>query len=177
MRLPDRLVWIDLETTGLSPENDRILEIATVITDSSLKELEAISQVVWVDATGLRMDDVVRKMHTDNGLLADLQWGLPLSTVGAHIVELISDWSAAGGPICGSTPQFDRAFLRHHLPPVERLFNHRVFDVSSLILGELVRTGTAESPQCRGGDAHRALPDIRASISKARELLGRQEAA
>ena len=175
MILPHRLVWIDLETTGLSPQADFPLEIAVVITDNRLRELHSYDMVIRCHRDPKLWHPTVQEMHTANGLITEMRYGAPLAAVEEDVRRMVVNAGAGGGPICGSTPQFDRGFLAEWMPSVERLFNHRVFDVSSLTLGRLIKDGLSDSG--KDAPAHRALPDIRYSIAKARELLGLSEVA
>jgi len=172
MNLPDRLVWVDIETTGLDPVKDRILEVAVVITDNRLVELGMGHWVVRPD--GLALDAFLVKMHTTNGLLGDLKHAAALADVDVMAAGLVRVSGAAGGPICGSSPHFDLSFLRLHMPLLARCFNHRCFDVSTLKLGHLIELGPSlvKAQEEKADTAHRALADIRYSIACARELVG-----
>ena len=189
MILPSRLVWVDLETTGLDPATDKILELAIVVTDEKLREVAARSWVVQQDVDWRDVRQVVQEMHTANGLIAELEAenGLRLRTVECEALELLDMTVPVleKGPICGSSPHFDMAFLRSPGPEHDGYsdgygmfdlavrFNHRVFDVSTLKLGALLRGQVYDSAGVTAEEpAHRALADIRGSIKLAKMILG-----
>lgn len=175
------LAWVDLETTGLDPNKGRILEYAIVFTDLYLEELSYIEGIIHqpVDEAVALMDDFCKEMHTKSGLLAELPG--PQSTLGyedylriaeigikrafATVAELAGDNpSDVIFVIAGSTVAFDRAFLKKAMPEVASLLHYRQLDVSSYKVGfpEIFGTNTS--------DAHRAMPDIRASIEHHRKM-------
>lgn len=173
---PARIVWIDLETTGLNARTDLILEVAAVVTDTSpdLREIARFHCVVahHPDAIASRVDDYVRHMHTANGLLAQIAAGpVPDRVVyeldAAHrLADFIREHTVPGqAPLGGSSPHFDRAALVARWPAVVRLLHHRNVDVSTL------RTLTrAWAPQHARGEAsdHRALDDVLWTINELR---------
>lgn len=173
----DRLVWVDVETTGLDPDYNAILEVAVVVTDGDLVELAAAS---WVCAFPNPIDDgghkqaispVVMKMHTDNNLWQECA----RSDLTMYDVDLLTsgfvDFHAPyyKGPICGSSPHFDKAFLDVSMPFVASKFNHRAFDASTLKQAFMQQYTPITEPA--GDVAHRALSDIRASIQSVRFSL------
>jgi oligoribonuclease len=168
---PENLIWIDLEMTGLNPDTDRILEIATLVTDKHLKVLAtgpelAIHQPESVLAD---MDDWNTEHHTRSGL-----WERVLaSTVSeaeaerdtlAFLREYVPERAS---PMCGNTICQDRRFLVRHMPALEAYFHYRHIDVSTL--KELARRW---APAVLEGDkkesAHRALADIEESVGELR---------
>jgi oligoribonuclease len=169
----DRLVWIDLEMTGLDVDRDVIVEIACIVTDSSLQSLdEGIQLVVHQDAGTLaRMDDFVRNMHTKSGLLPEIEASpidldaaqeQVLAYVRAHVPE------ARSSPLCGNSIGMDRRFLARYMPALDEFLHYRSIDVSSL--KELCRRWYPEIYRGRPGKAeqHRALGDISESIEELR---------
>lgn len=170
MNLPNRLLWIDLETEGLG-DKVQILEIALVVTDARLNELGFLNQVVM--PRGLTLDPFVLNMHVKNGLLADLKHGKPIADVDVLAAGWAHAMGAVGGPACGQSVQADVAWLQSAgMPLLRKCFSHRVFDVSTLKLAELVELGLPESGDEGNQARHRALDDIRYSIRCAREFLG-----
>lgn len=170
MKLPNRLLWVDLETEGLG-EDVQILEVALVVTDNRLNEIGFLNQTVA--PKGLHMNEFVVKMHTKNGLLGDLVHGMPIADLDVLCAGYAHSMKAVGGPACGSSVHNDVRWLETAgMPLLRKCFNHRVFDVSTLKLAELIELQLDECEQARGGPGHRALPDIRVSIQHARELLG-----
>lgn len=165
------LLWIDLETTGLDPQKDAILEVALLVTDNELNEVHAESHVLPFDlATAGAVNSYVVEMHGNNGLwdacLAAKQDRRDPADTYCSVLESMRRYTESKTtPICGSTIAFDRAFLRQHAPFVEAHFSHRNLDVS--VLGEVAARWAPEVWSKRprpGDDAHRALPDIRGSV-------------
>jgi oligoribonuclease len=167
----DRLVWIDLEMTGLEPERHTIVEIACLITDSELNILDdGIDLVVHADATALvEMDDFVRKMHTKSGLLPQIEAAtISLGEAGNQVLEYIRARVPKEGssPLCGNSIGVDRRFLARYLPELDSYLHYRSIDVSSF--KELCRRWYPEEYRGRPGKAesHRALDDIRESVAE-----------
>jgi len=166
-------IWMDLETTGLNPEIDRILEVAVVVTTENLQALHEYSKVVyfteaWVASARERSNAVVRDMHTKNGLWEELsRSSCSLGDIAHELVELIRCHSWKGPPmLAGSSVHFDRSFLRYNLPDVERLLHYRNFDVS--VLKTASEAWGGKLPPRKTVDVHRALPDVLESIEVAR---------
>lgn len=186
MNIPNRLVWVDLETTGLDPAKDLILELAIVVTDSKLNEVAYASWVVKQDVDWTKVHPVVLEMHTANGLKDDVPDGLPIRDIESAACAMLDDLGIKEkGPICGSSPHFDMSFLQQKyvwdgeyfgMRELAKRFNHRVFDVSTLKLAEMMRVQAVCSPATvvrnEPAVAHRALSDIRGSIEAARKCLG-----
>ncbi len=170
--LPDeRLIWIDLEMTGLDCDRDSILEIAIVITDKNLTiiaegpELAIRHSLDRLDA----MDDWNRKQHQKSGLwqrVAESDVGI--ADAEARTLAFLSEWVDAGkSPMCGSSICQDRRFLHRLMPRLERHFHYRHIDVSTL--KELARRWAPEVARGFSKDSsHTALSDIRDSISELR---------
>ncbi len=176
------MVWIDLETTGLDPEKDTILEVAVVVT-SLLRSPSLVSEPhyyeftadSWVvkPANGLpALHPAVLEMHSKNGLLGELHDGDAIGAVDVMAAGLVHSLDAAGGPIAGSTPSFDKRFLDRHMPLLASCFNHRCFDVSTLKQAWAQQYARSWEDVCHPDEAeqHRALADIRYSISIARRI-------
>ncbi|MCT6876053.1 oligoribonuclease [Frischella perrara] len=165
----NNLIWIDLEMTGLDPNRDRIIEIATVITDSDLNILAegpvlAISQP---ESQLALMDDWNVNTHTSTGLLNRVKLSnISEQQAEQQTIDFISQWVPENcSPICGNTIGQDRRFLFNYMPKLEKYFHYRYLDVSTIkelarrwkpeILTELTKKGT-----------HQALDDIKDSISE-----------
>lgn len=169
----DRLVWIDLEMTGLDVEIHRIVELAVLVTDAQLEPLDdGLDLVVHQPPEVLRsMSETVRKMHTKSGLLAEIEAStLGLEGAGTGALEYIAQHVPQPGtaPMCGNSIGVDRRFLDRYLPALDRYLHYRSIDVSSL--KELCRRWYPESYQHRPSkkEAHRALADVRESIAELR---------
>jgi oligoribonuclease len=171
MTSSEHLIWIDLEMTGLKPDTDMIIEIATVVTD---KDLNIIAEgpnlaIHQSDATLAGMDDWNQKQHRTSGLLARVK----ASTMTTALAEqrtlafLSSLVTPGSSPMCGNSICQDRRFLARQMPTLEKFFHYRNLDVSTL--KELARRW---APSIQDGfvkaGAHLALADIQESIRELR---------
>jgi len=170
----DRLVWIDLEMTGLDVDRDVIVEIAVLVTNGQLQLLdpEGLDLVVQAQAAALAaMDDVVVKMHTKSGLLTAIEASeLTLADALAQTLAYVQRFVPAPNiaPLCGNTIGMDRRFLNKYAPELDEYLHYRSIDVSSL--KELCRRWYPDIYRQRPGkkETHRALDDIRESIEELR---------
>lgn len=160
--------------TGLDPETNVIVEIATILTDDDLEIIaEGPDLVVHAsDADLAKMDDVVVKMHAKSGLTEAIRAStLSLADAGAQTLEFLRSHIDEPGtvPLCGNSIGTDRRFLNRWLPEIEHFLHYRSVDVSSI--KELARRWypdvLARVPAKNG--AHRALDDIRESIEELRQ--------
>jgi oligoribonuclease len=166
------LVWVDCEMTGLNLDKDALIEVSCIITDSELNALdEGIDIVIKPPAESLiGMDDVVVQMHTESGLLTELDAGITLAEAEAQLLEYIRGHvpEARKAQLAGSSVHVDRAYLARDMPTLTEYLHYRIVDVSSI--KELVRRWYPRayfaSPEKRGG--HRALADILDSINELR---------
>ncbi len=165
------LVWMDLEMTGLDAERHVIVEIATIITDDDLNVVaEGPDLVIYQPAEALaEMDPFVVDMHTSSGLLEQIKAStVSLEEAGAQTLAFIKAHipDARSTPLCGNSIGTDRRFLVKYLPAIEDYLHYRSVDVSTL--KELARRWypVALASQPRKATAHRALDDIRESISE-----------
>ncbi len=165
------LVWMDLEMTGLDPEKDVIVEIATIVTDDQLNIVAEGPDLV-VSATKDQLDameDVVRRMHVTSGLLPAIEQStLDLEEAGRRTLEFIRSHVPNKGevPLCGNSIGVDRRFLSRYLPEIEHHLHYRSIDVSTV--KELCRRWRPDVYGARPHKqtAHRALEDIRESVSE-----------
>ena len=172
MAASDRLVWIDLEMTGLDPGRDEIVEIACIVTEADLTELDpGISLVVKPsDAPLAAMDDVVVRMHTESGLLDEIPGGIALADAEAQVLAYVRGHvpDARRAPLAGSSVYVDRGFLAAYMPDLDAHLHYRLVDVSTI--KELARRWYPRvyfaTPEKKGN--HRALGDIRESIAELR---------
>ena len=168
----DRLVWIDCEMTGLNIASDALVEVACVVTDGDLNELDAgIDVVIKPPAESLdQMPELVRQMHTSSGLLDELESGMTLAEAQDQVLGYVRGHVAEAKkvPLCGNSIATDRAFIARDLPKLDDYLHYRMIDVSSV--KELARRWFPRayfaSPAKVGG--HRALADIRESIAELR---------
>jgi len=165
----ENLVWMDMEMTGLDPESERILEIATIITDSSLAIL-AEGPVVTVkqsEALLTGMDEWNTEHHNDSGLVDRVRAeGVTESEAEQATLEFVSRYVDAGkSPLCGNSVGQDRRFLVRFMPKLEQFLHYRNLDVSTIKeLAVRWRPELASNVQKTG--AHRALDDIKESIEE-----------
>lgn len=167
----DRLIWIDLEMTGLDTDNDSIIEIATVVTDAQLNVLaEGPEFAIHHPLQTLEaMDEWNRNQHRRSGLwqrVVDSE--VTLGQAEAATVNFLSGWIAAGAsPMCGNSICQDRRFLHRQMPRLEKYFHYRNLDVSTI--KELARRW---APSVAAGvgktSAHTALSDVHDSIAELR---------
>ncbi len=168
----DRIVWIDCEMTGLSLENDALIEVAALVTDFELNQLgDGVDVVIAPPAAALeQMDDFVRDMHTTSGLLEELAGGTTMEIAEKQVLDYIRTWvpEPRKAPLGGNTVGTDRNFLLRDMAELEAHLHYRIIDVSSI--KELSRRWYPRayfgSPKKSGG--HRALADIRESIAELR---------
>ena len=168
----DRIVWIDCEMTGLDFVNDSLVEVACIITDSDLNELdEGFEAVIKVPQEKLdSMDPVVTQMHTASGLIYDIADGVTLEEAEQQLFDYITSHvpESFKAPLAGSSVYVDRIFLRRDMPRVDSYLHYRIIDVSSL--KELARrwySRTYFAGPLKTGN-HRALGDTRDSINELR---------
>lgn len=160
------IVWVDVETTGLDPDFDQLLEIAFVVTDADL-EIKGIYSAVVHQPELVSMHDAVWRMHNESGLLGEVhEGGKIVGVVSREVVQFFAvNGVTSQSPLTGSTVHFDRSFIRHNLPVVYASVHYRNIDVSSL--RELIKRW-APNELWEKGDEHRALPDILDSIEQLR---------
>ena len=168
----NRLVWIDCEMTGLSLEHDALVEIAAIVTDPDLTELDGgITVVIKPEDSALaQMDEFVQNMHTESGLITEIPHGITLAEaeelVLAYVKQHVSE--ARKAHLAGSSVYVDRGFIARDMPALDAHLHYRVVDVSSI--KELVRRwyprAYFNTPEKTGN--HRALADIRESIAELR---------
>lgn len=179
-------IWLDIETTGLDPDREIILEIGVIIANDS-KGCDftetAVEQTLITpyDFAGRSAREIIENMHprvvdmhTKNGLLAELADPSLCATIGEaddYFAALVPDGlpSIAGN----SVGSFDLQFLRRHMPKFAARLSHRVFDVSTLIRTERTYGDSAGMVEVKA-DAHRALADARASLATARAFVARR---
>ncbi|WP_052209826.1 oligoribonuclease [Kocuria sp. ZOR0020] len=171
-----RIVWIDCEMTGLSLEDDALIEVAVLVTDDQLNVLgDGVDVVIKpTDAALAQMNDFVRNMHTTSGLLEELPHGTTMEEAQQQVLDYIREWVPEPGkaPLAGNSVGTDRTFLVRDMPALVEHLHYRVIDVSTI--KELSRRwyprAYFQSPPKTGN--HRALGDIQDSIDELRYYRG-----
>ena len=168
--MPQRLLWIDLEMTGLDDEKDHILEVAAIVTDLQLKPLEEFHRVVFQTAEILAgMNDWCKKTHGDSGLTAACATGTPLAEVERELLALLDrHYSTKDRPvICGNSIANDRRFIDRHCTEFAKRLHYRMIDVSSFKEIYRERWGI----EFKKKNSHRAVEDILESIRELEHYL------
>jgi oligoribonuclease len=191
------LIWTDIETTGLDPDKDHLLEIAVIVTDDLLDEkarfqrviLPDVDEVILAELTNVNPDDdlsvqhaagvsgfhpIVVQMHAKNGLWKECVAAENDST---DLDMVLENWilssGAEGAQLAGSSVHFDRSFIRKQLPRSIKKCHYRNLDVSSVteIARRFYPLAYATMPRPPKDKAHRGMPDILASIEILRHYL------
>lgn len=163
-----RFVWLDLEMTGLDPETCSIIEVGVIITGPDLRPLAEIERVIWQpEDVLLRMEPVVREMHTRNGLLEKVRASsTSLRVAERDVMDLVTEHCGLNeGILAGNSIHTDRRFLTRYMPMLDRYLHYRMVDVTSLkVLTRAWYPNLVEPRKPPSG--HTALADVRASIAE-----------
>lgn len=170
--MPEYIVWVDCEMTGLDIAVDEICEIAVVVTDEELVPVHDGLQLVIMpsDKAMANMGEFVTNMHTESGLLAEIPSGLSMQEAQGKVLEYVKQWVADPhtAPLAGNSIGTDRMFLNRQMPEFDSFLHYRNIDVSSI--KELTRRWYPrvyfQLPKKTGN--HRALADIKESIKELR---------
>jgi len=165
------LIWIDLEMTGLIPESDRIIEIATIVTNTDLQVVAEgpVLAIHQSEEMMKGMDDWNQRHHGQSGLIERVRLS-PNNESEAEqaTIKFLSQYCEPGfSPMCGDSICQDRRFLARYMPALEAFFHYRNLDVSSIKeLAKRWRPDIADGVKKQG--THQALEDIRDSIQELR---------
>ena len=164
----DNLIWIDLEMTGLDPNKERIIEIATLVTDSDLNILAEGPNLVISQPTEFLdgMDEWNQNQHGSSGLIEEVKnSNVTIQVAEIDTLEFISKYLGEKvSPMCGNTVSHDRRFLSKYMPRLESYFNYRHIDVSSFKEAAVRWMNEAQVYEKKG--SHRALGDIKESVAE-----------
>ncbi len=169
LELP-HLVWIDCEMTGLDLATDALVEIAVLVTDSELNVIgEGVDLVIHATEEQLEgMNDFVRQMHTDSGLITEIPHGTTIEKAQSQILKYLESAGVVAGrsPLAGNSVSVDRGFIARDMKDLADFLHYRTIDVSTI--KELTRRWYPKSyfaaPEKTGN--HRALGDIKDSIAE-----------
>lgn len=170
MNTTNNLVWIDLEMTGLNPETDTILEIATIITDNELNELAVCPSFVihHSDSVLSAISPEVKKLLQSTGIFEAVKTStISLEQAEEETLECIQKYCTANTAVlCGNSVWVDRLFLKKYMPKLHAFLHYRLIDVSTV--KELVKRWYKKNPntEFKKKNMHRALDDIRESIAE-----------
>jgi len=166
------MVWIDCEMTGLNLATDALIEVAVLVTDANLNVLgDGVDVIIKPSQEALdQMSEVVTTMHSSSGLLAELSSGMTMAEAEQQILDYVRMYvpEADKAPLAGNSVGMDRAFLARDMPALTSYLHYRNIDVSSI--KELTRRWYPKAffaaPDKHGN--HRALGDIKDSITELR---------
>ena len=163
------LVWLDLEMTGLDPDSERVIEIATAITSHDLSEIiEGPNLVIQQPMEFIdNMDDWNTNQHTKSGLVESLKvTNITIEEAQKQTLEFLSMHAEKGrSPLCGNSISHDRRFLRRYMPELDAFFHYRNVDVSSI--KELIKRWNPELlAGFKKSSGHRAMEDVLESIQE-----------
>lgn len=163
------LIWIDLEMTGLDPETHKIIEIATIVTDSELNILAEgpVLAIHQPESELAKMDEWCTTTHTNSGLVERIRHdSVSEQEAIKQTIAFLEQWVPKGkSPICGNSVGQDRRFLVKYMPELDEYFHYRYLDVSTI--KELTRRWQPEILQgFHKKGSHLALDDIRESIGE-----------
>ena len=158
----DNLIWIDLEMTGLDPDKEKIIEIATLITDSDLNVISEGPNLIISQPKEVldEMDDWNQNQHGSTGLIDEvMKSDITEQVAEIETLEFVSKYVGENAsPMCGNTVSHDRRFLSKYMPRLEAYFNYRHIDVSSFKEVAVRWMNEAQTYEKKG--SHRALGDL-----------------
>lgn len=164
------LFWLDMEMSGLDVNQNRILEVALLVTDLNFQVVHKYEAIVYQEPDVLlKMDEWCTKHHTDSGLVSRVPHGKKESDVEADLIQIVQEFSyKKRAVLAGNSIGFDRKFIDRWMPNLASLLHYRMLDVSSFkIVFESIYQKSFEKKK-----RHRALEDIEESIGELKYYLG-----
>lgn len=160
----EKLLWIDMEMTGLNVDKEVPIELAAIVTDTDLKELETYHAVIRQPQSVLdAMDDWNTEHHGASGLTAQVPSGTPIEAVEKAMIQLVDRWfQGERAVIAGNSIGQDRLFLNKYFPMLSSKLHYRMLDVTSWKIMMNARFQLKFEKQ----NTHRAIDDIRESIAE-----------
>lgn len=163
-----KLLWVDLEMTGLDPDADRILEVAAIVTDFDFNELGRFESAVHQDVSVLNsMNDWCKETHNASGLVKRVMTAPSEQKVAADFAKFVKKHFSEPAVLAGNSIHQDRRFIRKWWPEVDALLHYRMLDVSSY---KIIMQGKYDKEFTKT-ETHRALDDIEESIAELRFYL------
>ncbi|MBD3260857.1 MAG: oligoribonuclease [Candidatus Altiarchaeales archaeon] len=163
-----KLVWMDMEFTGLDPLENKVLEVATAVTDDQLNNVTAGPEIVVHQPDNVldSMDEWNTKHHKESGLTEKSRKSSETieSAQKKTLNFLRKQTEKNQSPLCGNSVHMDRWFMKHHMPQVDRYLHYRIIDVSTI--KELVERWHPQTLKYEKKNTHRARQDILESISE-----------
>lgn len=166
-----KLLWIDLEMTGLDPVKDRILEVATIATDMKLNELARYEAVVKVDNKLIRERMVgefwEKNSQSRDDLIAQNQTGRPIKEVEKELIKFVENHFDKEVYLAGNSIHQDRKFIENEMPELNKILHYRMLDVSAW----KIYFENALNKKFTKPENHRALDDINGSLEELKWYL------
>jgi len=163
-----KLFWVDLEMTGLEPDDNRIIEVAAIVTDSDFNELETYHSIVKQPTEVVEaMESWSKAKHQQSGLTGKIPDGAEPQKVEQDLVALIKRHFKDPAILAGNSVHHDRRFIRRYWPQLESLLHYRMLDVSAW----KVVMEAKFSHQFKKAKTHRAEDDIRESIAELKDYI------
>lgn len=167
-KVATKLLWVDLEMTGLEPKTDRILEVAAIVTDFDFKVLGRFESAIHQDISVLNnMNDWCKETHNASGLIKRVTTAPSEQKVAANFTKFIKKHFNEPAVLAGNSIQQDRRFIRQWWPEAEQLLHYRLMDVSSFKIIMQGKYGLEFTKK----ESHRALDDIEESIAELKYYL------
>ena len=174
MQNEQRLIWVDMEMTGLDPDEDVVIEIASIVTNTDLEVLAEgpVMAIHQSDATLARMDEWNTRTHGESGLIERVRASSFDEAAATELtLQFYREWVEPNtSPMCGNSIGQDRRFMARHMPELAAFFHYRNLDVTTLKL--LAGYWRPDLPAHPKKNAHEALADIRESIEELRYYRG-----